>query len=124
MNMKVGDGDGENYFQLIKKNPFEINYLKIYEYAEKLRENYSKNDTFPKAVLIKALPLDVWTRVDGFVEIGTPENAQAVFEHFAGSGVNIFSQKRGWGRVYSIDDMPFSYKEGGLFVSTKPVMPW
>jgi FkbM family methyltransferase len=77
-----------------------------------------------EAVLLKALPLDVWTRVDALVEIGTPENARAVFDHFAGSGVKIFSQKRGWARVDSIDDVPFSYKEGGVFVSAKPVMPW
>lgn len=63
-------------------------------------------------------------RICAFVEIGTPENAGAVFDHFAGTGVNIFSQKRGWARVESIDDVPFSYKEGGVFVSAKPVMPW
>lgn len=45
-------------------------------------------------------------------------------DHFAGTGVNIFSQKRGWNRVVSIDDVPLSYKEGGVFVSAKPVMPW
>jgi FkbM family methyltransferase len=77
-----------------------------------------------EAVLLKALPLDVWKRVDAFVEIGTPENARVVFDHFAGTGVNIFSQKRGWNRIVSIDDVPLSYKEGGVFVSAKPVMPW
>jgi FkbM family methyltransferase len=77
-----------------------------------------------EAVLLKALPVDVWNRVDAFVEIGTPENAHAVFDHFSGTGVNIFSQKRGWARVESIDDVPISYKEGGVFVSAKPVMPW
>lgn len=77
-----------------------------------------------EAVLLKALPVDVWKRVDAFVEIGTPENAHAVFDHFSGTGINIFSQKRGWARVESIDDVPISYKEGGVFVSAKPVMPW
>jgi FkbM family methyltransferase len=77
-----------------------------------------------EAVLLKALPVDVWNRVDAFVEIGTPENAHAVFDHFSGTGVNIFSQKRGWARVESIDDVSISYKEGGVFVSAKSVMPW
>jgi FkbM family methyltransferase len=77
-----------------------------------------------EAVLLKALPLGVWRRVDAFVEIGTIENARAVFEHFSGTGINIFSQKSGWNRVESIDDVPISYKEGGVFVSAKPVMPW
>ena len=77
-----------------------------------------------EAVLLKALPIDAWKRVDAFVEIGTPENARAVFDYFSGTGINIFSQKRGWASVESIDDVPFSYKEGGVFVSAKPVMPW
>jgi FkbM family methyltransferase len=77
-----------------------------------------------EAVLLGALPTEVWKRVDAFVEIGTPENAQAVFDRFAGTGINIFSQKRGWARAQTLDDVPFSYKEGGVFVSAKPVMPW
>ena len=77
-----------------------------------------------EAVLLKALPIDAWKRVDAFVEIGTPDNARAVFDHFSGTGINIFSQKRGWALVESLDDVPFSYKEGGVFLSAKPVMPW
>jgi FkbM family methyltransferase len=77
-----------------------------------------------EAVLLSALSVDAWKRVDAFVEIGTPENARAVFDRFVGTGINIFAQKRGWARVESIDDVPFSYKEGGIFVSAKPVMPW
>lgn len=77
-----------------------------------------------EAVLLKALPIEVWKRIDAFVEIGTSKNARAVFDHFAGTGVNIFSQKRGWACARSIDDVPVSYKEGGVFVSAKLVMPW
>ena len=77
-----------------------------------------------EAVLLGALAVDVLRRVDALVEIGTPENARAVFERFVGTGINIFSQKCGWGRVQSVEDMPFSYKEGGMFVSAKQVMPW
>ncbi|MDO8713789.1 MAG: FkbM family methyltransferase [Polynucleobacter sp.] len=77
-----------------------------------------------EAVLLRALPMDVWGRVDAFVEIGTPENAEAVYKHFADSGVGIFSQKRGWARAQTLDDVPTSYKEGGVFVSMKSVMPW
>jgi hypothetical protein len=47
-----------------------------------------------------------------------------VFDHFAGTGVNVFSQKRGWARVKVLDDMPVGYREGGVFVSAKEVMPW
>jgi FkbM family methyltransferase len=77
-----------------------------------------------EAVLLNALPIDAWKSVDAFVEIGTPENALAVFNRFYQTGVNIFSQKRGWARVESIADMPVTYKEGGIFISAKLVMPW
>jgi len=58
------------------------------------------------------------------VEIGTRVNANIVFEHFAGSGVNIFSQKLGWERATQAEDMPSSYKEGSIFISSKASMPW
>jgi FkbM family methyltransferase len=77
-----------------------------------------------EAVLLRALPVAAWGRVEAFVEIGSPENAQAVFDHFAGSGVNLFAQKRGWKKVASAADMPVTYKEGGIFVSAKPRMDW
>ncbi len=77
-----------------------------------------------EAVILKALPFESWNHVDAFVEIGSPENACAVFDHFARSGVNIFSQKLCWGRAVRIEDVPSSYKEGGVFVSSKSSMPW
>ena len=77
-----------------------------------------------EAVLLAAIGDQAWRKVDAFVEIGTPDNARAVFDRFEGSGVNVFAQKRGWAAVRSIDDMPTSYKEGGVFVSAKAEMPW
>lgn len=77
-----------------------------------------------EAVLLNALSIEAWKRVDAFVEIGTPENARAVFDRFAGTDISIFAQKCGWARVESLDDVPVSYKEGGVFVSAKSVMPW
>ena len=77
-----------------------------------------------EAVILKGLPIDVWMRIDAFVEIGTEENAHLVYDYFDGTGVNIFSQKLGWVRAESVNDLPFSYKEGGVFISAKQVMPW
>ena len=77
-----------------------------------------------ESVILKGLPIDVWKRVDAFVEIGTEENAHLIYDYFSGTGVNIFSQKLGWARAESVNDVPFSYKEGGIFVSAKQVMPW
>jgi len=58
------------------------------------------------------------------VEIGNPENARGVFEHFQTIGIGMFSQKTGWSRVQRLADMPTSHREGSLFVSAKPAMPW
>jgi FkbM family methyltransferase len=77
-----------------------------------------------EAVILTAVPTEAWRNVDAFVEIGSAENARAVFERFERGPVNLFAQKRGWGKVRSIEDMPASYKEGGIFVSAKTAMPW
>jgi len=77
-----------------------------------------------EAVILNAISLDDWKNIDAFVEIGSPENAIAVYNKFAGTGVNIFSQKLGWGLVKSLENMPDSYKQGGIFLSSKQEMPW
>lgn len=77
-----------------------------------------------EAVLLRAIPDEIWKRVDAFVEIGTVENAKAVYQRFQGTGIHIHTQKTGWKSVGSLTEMPTSYKEGGIFVSAKAVMPW
>lgn len=77
-----------------------------------------------EAVILNAVPLEQWKRLDAFVEIGTQQNAQAIFSRFSSSGINVFSQKAAWGRVDRLEQMPSSYKEGGVFVSGKAAMPW
>jgi FkbM family methyltransferase len=65
-----------------------------------------------------------WINTDMMVEVGTPENAKAIFEHLNILGVNTFSQKTGWRAVKSEADMPNSHREGSLFISLKDKMPW
>ncbi|VTR93880.1 short-chain dehydrogenase : Uncharacterized protein OS=Rhodopseudomonas palustris (strain ATCC BAA-98 / CGA009) GN=RPA3928 PE=4 SV=1: adh_short: Methyltransf_21 [Gemmata massiliana] len=65
-----------------------------------------------------------WERTDGVVEIGTPANARAVFEHFRGLGVHLFAQKTGWGLVTDLAAMPTSYRDGSLFMTCRDEMPW
>lgn len=62
--------------------------------------------------------------LDIMVEIGNVENAKAVFAHFQSIGIGMFSQKAGWGRVQQLDEVPTSHREGSLFISAKPAMPW
>lgn len=77
-----------------------------------------------EAVILNALPIDAWKHIDAFVEIGSPENARAIFDRFSGTGVNLFAQKTGWARVQELEQVPVSYKEGGVFISFKDSMPW
>lgn len=65
-----------------------------------------------------------WVGTDAIVEIGTPENAKLIFEYMKNVGVNLYSQKKSWLKVNSLEDMPASYKEGSLFISLDSSMPW
>ena len=75
-------------------------------------------------VILLATNSKHWESTDAIIEVGTSDNALAIFNHFNSLGVNLFSQKRNWEKVTSLDDMPISYKEGSLFISTKSTMPW
>jgi hypothetical protein len=58
------------------------------------------------------------------VEVGSTENAAAIFEHLRKLGVRAFAQKLGWSEVKSLADMPTSYKDGSLFITRLAAMPW
>jgi FkbM family methyltransferase len=65
-----------------------------------------------------------WRKTDMIVEIGSSENAAAIYEHISKFRINAFAQKLGWAMVKGIEDMPVSYKEGSLFITSKPRMSW
>jgi FkbM family methyltransferase len=76
-----------------------------------------------KEILLAASAADL-RHLDIIVEIGSEANARAVFEHFTALGVNMFAQKLGWAKAQSAADLPTSHREGSLFISAKPAMPW
>jgi len=65
-----------------------------------------------------------WARTDMIVEIGSEENADAVYTHLQKLGINSFAQKLGWAKVNSCSDMPANYKDGSLYISAQPTMQW
>jgi FkbM family methyltransferase len=77
-----------------------------------------------EAVLIEATTSDDWHCTDAVIEVGAADKAEAIFAHLHKIGVRAFSQKTGWEQVKKLSDMPFSYKEGSLFISKKISMPW
>lgn len=102
---------------------FEVEVLDIKEISSQV-DLLKVDAEGHEVVILNAIPAAHWSRLDAFVEIGTPENAEALWQHFHGISVNIFSQKRGWEKANSLDDLPKSYKEGGIFLSSKSRMPW
>lgn len=74
--------------------------------------------------ILKSVPFETWARFDAMVEIGTPENAAALFEHFKGTGVNLLAQKIGWEPATRVEDLPTSHREGSMFVTRLSSLPW
>lgn len=77
-----------------------------------------------EGTLIQATSSDDWNHTDALIEVGTLEIAKAILDHLQRINVRAFSQKIGWREVKTLDDMPFSYKDGSLFISKKSSMPW
>jgi FkbM family methyltransferase len=75
-------------------------------------------------VIILGTSAGHWERTDMMVEVGSEDNAAAIFSHLQKIGVRAFAQKLGWNQVNSVDQMPTHYKNGSLFITRKPAMPW
>jgi FkbM family methyltransferase len=77
-----------------------------------------------ESVVLLATSRDDWANTDAMVEISSPDSAAKVFAHLHGLGVNMFAQKSGWQAVNTLAEMPENYKQGSLFITAKPHMPW
>lgn len=100
--------------------------VKVEEFAPLLRSaDFAKIDVegHEREILLSTRRED-WVATDAIVEIGTEGNAAAVYDHFREISVPLYSQKLGWGRVRTLNDMPTSYRDGSLFISCKSEMPW
>lgn len=75
-------------------------------------------------IIILGTTAEHWRQTDMMVEVGSPENAVAIFNHLQSLGVRAFAQKLGWSEVKTPTDMPTSYKDGSLFISRLTAMPW
>lgn len=65
-----------------------------------------------------------WQGTDMLVEVGTEENARAIFLHAASLGLKLFAQKINWQPVCQEADMPTSYRDGTLFVTASRSSMW
>ena len=65
--------------------------------------------------------------IDGkeiMMEVGTQKNAEIIYKHCMSNNISMYSQKTNWMSVKHLSDMPFSYKDGSLFISNLRAGPW
>ncbi len=77
-----------------------------------------------EADVLLSTSLEDWENTDAMLEVGSLKNAEKIFYFFKKINVNLYSQKSNWAKVRNLDNMPSSYKEGSLFISCKPNVPW
>jgi len=77
-----------------------------------------------EAALICELAPSTFATREILCEVGSAASAESIWGHFFGTQVHLFSQKHGWAKARSADDLPAHHSEGSLFVSTREEMPW
>ena len=77
-----------------------------------------------EAEVLRSTSKEDWLNTDAMVEVGSESNAKIIFEFFKSIEINLFSQKTGWNLVQNIQNMPYSYKDGSLFITNKSYVPW
>lgn len=74
--------------------------------------------------IILATSQEQWIHTDALVEVGSEANAAAIYEHAARLNLHLFSQKSNWERVLRLSDIPITWREGTLFITSKDEMLW
>ena len=75
-------------------------------------------------VIVPTIPKNIWENSDTFIEVHDEENAQVLWNFFKTIKIKVFSQKIRWKQAKNLNDMPFSNKEGYVFVTKKNKMSW
>jgi FkbM family methyltransferase len=68
-----------------------------------------------EAELLRTVTPAIAERCELMVEVGSLENAEAIFAHFHG-WTRLWSQKTCWQEVRRLGDMPMHYTQGSLFI--------
>ena len=114
-------GAKDNAYGELKKFPVTVEaiagIMEVVDFVKMDAEGQEK-------IIILGTETKHWRNTDMIVEIGTEENAVAIYDHLKKIGVRAFAQKLGWAEVMSLDDMPNHYKQGSLFITQKSKMFW
>jgi FkbM family methyltransferase len=102
---------------------FEVQVISISDYLQEV--DIIKLDVEGhEASIICAIPEHRFLHLDLFSEVGSRVNADRIFNYCRSLGLNIFSQKLGWGVAAHPSDIPSHYSEGSIFISAKKQMAW
>lgn len=77
-----------------------------------------------EAEIIGATSEANWSNTDAVVEVGSRENADAIFSHLTSIGVHMFAQSLNWAKVTDPEQIPTHYSQGLMFVSRSAQMDW
>lgn len=77
-----------------------------------------------EATILTATAEEHWDGVDAVVEVGSAENAVAIYAFARTARLNLYAQKDNWRRVTSEEDMPTSYHDGSLILTRDQRSPW
>lgn len=77
-----------------------------------------------EATLIDHLAARYSQNTDFILEVGSTDNASSIFSKVNELGLTMFSQKNNWQQVQKESDVPTSYKEGSLLITSAAEMTW
>ncbi len=102
---------------------FEVSVIKPHNNFE--NSDFIKFDVEgEEAAIILTTCRQNWDGTEVIAEVGSRANAELIFDHLSNIGVNCFSQKIGWQRCSTLEDMPSSYRDGSVFLSLADSMNW
>jgi FkbM family methyltransferase len=113
-----------------KQNPYgDLEYFEVD--VDAFRDTVNEGYDFIKmdvegfeAKLLGSLDPRQLENTEIMLEIGTYENAMQVWKNIERLGLIAYSQKINWNQVTSLSGVPFSYKEGSLFLTSTVGMAW
>ena len=114
-------GSKPNPYGDLERFPVKVEAIKpLINWADLIKLDVEGHE---KEVLL-ATNREHWLSTDALVEVENKGNAASIYRHFTTLGVQLFSQKTNWQLVHNVNDVPTSYHEGTLFVTSRSKIPW
>lgn len=77
-----------------------------------------------EADVLTSISISDAQRIDFMLEVNGDDNAEIIFDYVKQAKMNIFAQHLAWQKVETLDQLPRSYKDGSVFISSKSTVPW